>query len=114
MCIIFPTHLRYPPLLPTLSEKITVQVLDALMKQCKAGKVNGLHGRLGDLGTIADEYDCAVTTACGVLNNIVVSGRAPTLTLMCGRATTPTLMCGRATTLTLTLTPDPRTTACMR
>jgi structural maintenance of chromosome 4 len=26
----------------------------------------------GDLGTIDDRYDCAVTTACGALNNIVV------------------------------------------
>ena len=29
-------------------------------------------GRLGDLGTIDDKYDVAVTTACGALNNLVV------------------------------------------
>lgn len=31
----------------------------------------GLCGRLGDLGTIDDKYDVAVSTACGALNNIV-------------------------------------------
>ena len=30
------------------------------------------QGRLGDLGTIDDKYDVAVTTACGALNNLVV------------------------------------------
>ena len=31
-----------------------------------------MHGRLGDLGTIPAEYDVAVSTACGVLDFIVV------------------------------------------
>jgi structural maintenance of chromosome 4 len=31
-----------------------------------------IQGRLGDLGTIDDKYDIAVTTACGSLNNLVV------------------------------------------
>ena len=30
------------------------------------------QGRLGSLGTIADKYDVAITTACGALNNMVV------------------------------------------
>ena len=30
------------------------------------------QGRLGDLGTIDDKYDVAITTACGALNNLVV------------------------------------------
>ncbi len=33
-------------------------------------------GRLGDLGTIADKYDVAVSTACGALNNVVVENTA--------------------------------------
>jgi structural maintenance of chromosome 4 len=36
----------------------------------------GIFGRLGDLGTIDQKYDCAVTTACGVLDHIVVDNIA--------------------------------------
>ena len=43
-------------------------VFAALMKTKKPG----IYGRLGDLGAIDAEYDCAVTTACGALNNLVV------------------------------------------
>jgi len=32
----------------------------------------GIHGRLGDLGTIPAEYDVAVSTSCGMLDYIVV------------------------------------------
>ena len=32
----------------------------------------GIWGRLGDLGTIAAEYDVAISTACGMLDHIVV------------------------------------------
>jgi structural maintenance of chromosome 4 len=69
-----------------------LQLLDALMKQSKASKVKGVFGRLGvlldrrcivpslpclgDLGTIDAKYDCAVTTACGALNDIVVDTTA--------------------------------------
>ena len=42
----------------------------------KTGKVVGIHGRLGDLGTIDDKYDVAITTACGALNHIVVENTA--------------------------------------
>ncbi|CCO32987.1 Structural maintenance of chromosomes protein 4 AltName: Full=Cell untimely torn protein 3 [Rhizoctonia solani AG-1 IB] len=47
-------------------------VLDSLMKLKDSGRVQGFHGRLGNLGTIPDEYDVAVTTAAGGLNNMVV------------------------------------------
>lgn len=35
-------------------------------------QLTGIHGRLGDLGTIASKYDVAISTACGALNHIVV------------------------------------------
>ncbi|CAE6532357.1 unnamed protein product [Rhizoctonia solani] len=47
-------------------------VLDSLMKLKESGRVPGFHGRLGNLGTIPDQYDVAVTTAAGGLNNMVV------------------------------------------
>lgn len=34
--------------------------------------ISGFHGRLGDLGVIQKEYDIAITTACGSLDNMVV------------------------------------------
>ncbi len=48
-------------------------MLDALLKAQKDGKLSGIHGRLGNLGSIEDKYDVAITTACGALNHIVVS-----------------------------------------
>jgi structural maintenance of chromosome 4 len=43
------------------------------LKQCqKNGTIKGICGRLGDLGTIDDRYDVAVTTACSALDSIVV------------------------------------------
>jgi structural maintenance of chromosome 4 len=36
------------------------------------GKLKGIHGRLGSLGTIDARYDVAISTACPQLNNIVV------------------------------------------
>ncbi|CAG7853766.1 Structural maintenance of chromosomes protein 4 [Serendipita indica DSM 11827] len=47
-------------------------VLDSLTKLSQTGRVQGFHGRLGSLGTIPDEYDVAISTACGILNNLVV------------------------------------------
>lgn len=44
----------------------------ALKEAMRRGELSGYHGRLGDLGTIAKEYDCAVTTACGQLDSFVV------------------------------------------
>lgn len=47
-------------------------ILTALLKGQKDGVLQGIFGRLGDLGTIEQVYDCAVTTSCGVLDHIVV------------------------------------------
>ncbi|KAJ3163928.1 hypothetical protein HDU88_006097 [Geranomyces variabilis] len=42
-----------------------------LMQQSHSGRIQGICGRLGDLGVIDDKYDVAVTTACGSLDFIV-------------------------------------------
>ena len=47
-------------------------ILSSLMRAQKDGLLQGIYGRLGDLGTIDNPYDCAVTTSCGVLDHIVV------------------------------------------
>ncbi|KAH9172461.1 SMCs flexible hinge [Lactarius sanguifluus] len=47
------------------------EVSDSLMRLRDSGRVSRLHGRLGSLGTIPDEYDVAITTACGSLNDMV-------------------------------------------
>ena len=47
-------------------------ILDALLKAQNEGKLNGIHGRLGELGVIDAKYDVAVTTACSNLDSIVV------------------------------------------
>ncbi|KAG7451885.1 uncharacterized protein BT62DRAFT_1071090 [Guyanagaster necrorhizus] len=49
------------------------RVLECLTRFSEQGRVQGFHGRLGNLGKIADDkYDVAVTTACGNLNYMVV------------------------------------------
>jgi len=53
------------------SQQSSNALLDSLMKAQKNGKLSGILGRLGDLGTIAPEYDVAITTACPQLNWIV-------------------------------------------
>jgi structural maintenance of chromosome 4 len=53
--------------------------LDAIMKAGrKGGPLSGcgVRGRLGDLGSISDKYDVAISTACGQLDNIVVDTTA--------------------------------------
>ena len=47
-------------------------VLRGILSAKAKGKLRGIHGRLGDLGSIPDQYDVAVTTAVGALNHIVV------------------------------------------
>ncbi|KAJ1643381.1 Structural maintenance of chromosomes protein 4 [Coemansia asiatica] len=48
-------------------------VLKALLKQRDEGRINGIYGRLGALGTIDDKYDVAVSSACAAsLDSIVV------------------------------------------
>ncbi|KAK4463285.1 putative structural maintenance of chromosomes protein 4 [Cladorrhinum samala] len=46
-------------------------VLTALMRMKESGRIDGFHGRLGNLGTIDGKYDVAISTACGALDNFV-------------------------------------------
>ncbi|OAA65246.1 nuclear condensin complex subunit [Niveomyces insectorum RCEF 264] len=46
-------------------------VLTALMRMKESGRIDGFHGRLGDLGTIDRKYDVAISTACPSLDNFV-------------------------------------------
>ena len=50
-------------------------ILEAAKKGGELSKV-GILGRLGDLATINEEYDVAVSTACGMLDHIVVQTSA--------------------------------------
>ncbi|KAK5075161.1 Structural maintenance of chromosomes protein 4 [Lithohypha guttulata] len=47
-------------------------VLKGLLRLRDSGRVDGFHGRLGDLGTIDEKYDVAISTACASLENMVV------------------------------------------
>ncbi|KAL9000879.1 MAG: hypothetical protein Q9169_000634 [Polycauliona sp. 2 TL-2023] len=47
-------------------------VLNGLMRLKESGRVEGFHGRLGNLGTIDQKYDVAISTACPSLENLVV------------------------------------------
>jgi len=43
-----------------------------VMQTLTSLKRAGIYGRLGDLGAIADKFDCAITTACPQLSSLVV------------------------------------------
>lgn len=47
-------------------------VLAGLMRLKESGRIEGFHGRLGNLGTIDQKYDVAISTACPSLENLVV------------------------------------------
>ncbi len=47
-------------------------VLNGLNRLKEQGRVDGFHGRLGNLGTIDQRYDVAISTACPSLENLVV------------------------------------------
>jgi structural maintenance of chromosome 4 len=47
-------------------------VLTGLMRLKESGRIDGFHGRLGNLGTIDPKYDVAISTACPQLDNMVV------------------------------------------
>lgn len=47
-------------------------VLKGLNRLKESGRINGFHGRLGNLGTIDQTYDVAISTACPSLENLVV------------------------------------------
>ncbi|XP_075239015.1 structural maintenance of chromosomes protein 4-like [Convolutriloba macropyga] len=46
--------------------------ITALMKEKELGKLPGIVGRLGDLGSIDEQFDVAISTACPQLDYIVV------------------------------------------
>ncbi|KAF1808482.1 RecF/RecN/SMC protein [Eremomyces bilateralis CBS 781.70] len=47
-------------------------VLSGLMRLKESGRIEGFHGRLGNLGAIDQKYDVAISTACPSLDNLVV------------------------------------------
>lgn len=47
-------------------------VLKGLLRLRDSGRIDGFHGRLGNLGTIDEKYDVAISTACPSLENMVV------------------------------------------
>jgi structural maintenance of chromosome 4 len=47
-------------------------VLKGLLRLKDSGRIDGFHGRLGNLGTIDEKFDVAVSTACQSLENMVV------------------------------------------
>ncbi|KAI9768778.1 MAG: hypothetical protein M1835_006809, partial [Candelina submexicana] len=47
-------------------------VLKGLMRLKESGRIDGFHGRLGNLGAIDQKYDVAISTACPSLDNLVV------------------------------------------
>ncbi|KAI0121775.1 RecF/RecN/SMC protein [Daldinia grandis] len=46
-------------------------VLTALMRMKESGRIDSFYGRLGNLGTIDETYDIAISTACPSLNYFV-------------------------------------------
>ncbi|KAK5114367.1 hypothetical protein LTR62_002619 [Meristemomyces frigidus] len=47
-------------------------VLTGLTRLKESGRIDGFHGRLGNLGAIDQKYDVAISTACPALDNLVV------------------------------------------
>lgn len=47
-------------------------VLAGLTRLKDSGRIDGFHGRLGNLGAIDQKYDVAISTACPSLDNLVV------------------------------------------
>ena len=47
-------------------------VLKGLLRLKDSGRIDGFYGQLGNLGTIDDKYDVAISTACPSLANMVV------------------------------------------
>jgi len=47
-------------------------VLTGLVRLKESGRIEGFHGRLGNLGSIDQKYDVAISTACPSLENLVV------------------------------------------
>ncbi|OLL26168.1 Structural maintenance of chromosomes protein 4 [Neolecta irregularis DAH-3] len=47
-------------------------VLGGLLRLKESGRINGFHGRLGNLGTIDVKFDVAISTACPQLDSLIV------------------------------------------
>ncbi|QCD92601.1 structural maintenance of chromosomes protein 4 [Vigna unguiculata] len=54
------------------SEKSQGSVLKAILKAKETKQIEGIYGRMGDLGAIDAKYDVAISTACAGLDYIVV------------------------------------------
>ncbi|XP_047311246.1 structural maintenance of chromosomes protein 4 [Impatiens glandulifera] len=54
------------------SEKSQSSVLKAILHAKETSQIEGIHGRMGDLGAIDSKYDVAISTACPGLDYIVV------------------------------------------
>ncbi|KAK3188084.1 hypothetical protein Dsin_027645 [Dipteronia sinensis] len=54
------------------SEKSQGSVLKAILQAKESNQIEGIYGRLGDLGAIDAKYDVAISTACPGLDYIVV------------------------------------------
>ncbi|GAU42832.1 hypothetical protein TSUD_185900 [Trifolium subterraneum] len=54
------------------SEKSQGSVLKAIMKAKETRQIEGIYGRMGDLGAIDAKFDVAISTACSGLDYIVV------------------------------------------
>ncbi|KAL6176545.1 hypothetical protein ACLB2K_053178 [Fragaria x ananassa] len=58
------------------SEKSRGKLLKAILLAKLSNQIPGIHGRLGDLGAIDEQYDVAISSACPGLDNIVVETTA--------------------------------------
>ncbi|KAH7671753.1 Structural maintenance of chromosomes protein [Dioscorea alata] len=58
------------------SEKSQGAVLKAILQAKESKEIDGIYGRLGDLGAIDAKYDVAISTACAGLDYIVVETTA--------------------------------------
>ncbi|TXG57552.1 hypothetical protein EZV62_015381 [Acer yangbiense] len=54
------------------SEKSQGSVLKAILQAKESNQIEGIYGRMGDLGAIDAKYDVAISTACPGLDYIVV------------------------------------------
>ncbi|KAF7196079.1 Structural maintenance of chromosomes protein 4 [Pseudocercospora fuligena] len=54
------------------ASKAQGNVLAGLTRLKESGRIDGFHGRLGNLGAIDAKYDIAISTACPSLENMVV------------------------------------------
>ncbi|XP_075650873.1 structural maintenance of chromosomes protein 4 isoform X1 [Castanea sativa] len=58
------------------SEKSQGSVLKAILQAKESNRIEGIYGRMGDLGAIDAKYDVAISTACPGLDYIVVETTA--------------------------------------